>query len=115
MSEKKHVTCPRCGYVWDTKSKMRLVSCPSCMLKVNIADVEKASMEHFNLDANGVKILDRSLATRNSPSGRIIDVTFKPESVQCNFCQSNDCAHVKFALSLPAVNELLKKKGWKPR
>jgi len=26
--------CNHCGYEWDTKSKLKNVSCPSCMKKV---------------------------------------------------------------------------------
>jgi len=26
--------CNHCGYEWDTKSKLKFVSCPSCMKKV---------------------------------------------------------------------------------
>lgn len=24
------VKCPRCGYIWDTKSKLMYVICPNC-------------------------------------------------------------------------------------
>ncbi len=68
-------------------------------------------LEHFNVDEQGVRILDRTLATKTS-SGRIIDVYFKPESVWCDYCQSSSCQHIKFALDLPAVQEILNKKGW---
>ena len=70
------------------------------------------SLEHFNVNEEGVRILDRTLSTKTS-SGRIIDVYFKPDSVWCDYCQSNSCQHTKFALGLPAVQELLSKKGWK--
>lgn len=69
-------------------------------------------LEHFNVDEEGVRILDRTLATKTS-SGRIIDVYFKPDSAWCDYCQSDSCRHVKFALELPAVQEILDKKGWK--
>jgi len=26
--------CQKCGYEWDTKSKLAFVSCPSCLSKV---------------------------------------------------------------------------------
>ena len=69
-------------------------------------------LEHFNVDEQGVRILDRTLATKTS-GGRIIDVYFKPDSVWCDYCQSNSCRHTRFALELPAVQETLDKKGWK--
>lgn len=69
-------------------------------------------LEHFNVDQEGVRILDRTLATKTT-SGRIIDVYFKPDSVYCDYCQSSNCRHTQFALELPAVQEILGKKGWK--
>jgi Arc/MetJ-type ribon-helix-helix transcriptional regulator len=68
-------------------------------------------LEHFNLSEQGVRILDRTLASKTS-KGRIIDVYFKPDNVWCDYCQSSSCQHVKFALDLPAVQEILNKKGW---
>jgi Arc/MetJ-type ribon-helix-helix transcriptional regulator len=68
-------------------------------------------LEHFNLSEQGVRILDRTLASKTS-KGRIIDVYFKPDNVWCDYCQSSSCQHVKFALDLPAVQEILDKKGW---
>jgi len=68
-------------------------------------------LEHFNVNEEGVRILDRTLATKTS-SGRIIDVYFKPDLVWCDYCQSSSCQHTKFALKLPAVQEILNKKGW---
>ena len=69
-------------------------------------------LEHFNVNEEGIRILDRTLATKTS-SGRIIDIYFKPDKVWCDYCQSDSCQHAKFALELPAVQEILNKKGWK--
>jgi len=73
--------------------------------------LELPPLEHFNIDEQGVRILDRTLASKTS-RGRIIDVYFKPDNVWCDYCQSSNCQHVKFALDLPAVQEILNKKGW---
>lgn len=27
------VTCPKCGYGWDTRSRMRQITCPDCLRK----------------------------------------------------------------------------------
>jgi hypothetical protein len=70
-------------------------------------------MEHFNLDEKGVEILDKSLATKYSPRGGIVDIYFKDKRVWCEYDDSFKCKHVLFALSLPVVQEILKKKGWK--
>jgi hypothetical protein len=69
-------------------------------------------IEHFNIDESGVRILDRTLANHVS-KGRIIDVYFKPDKVWCEYCESAECYHVKFALSIPEVQRILSKKGWK--
>jgi len=76
--------------------------------------LEQLSLEHFNLDEHGVRILDRSLANEHS-KGSIIDVYFKPENAWCEYCESTDCRHVKFALSLPEVRKILREKGWELR
>ena len=68
-------------------------------------------LEHFNVSEEGVRILDRTLASKTS-TGRIIDVYFKPDTVWCDYCQSSNCRHTKFALDLPAVQEILNRKGW---
>ncbi|RLC69485.1 MAG: hypothetical protein DRI26_09015 [Chloroflexi bacterium] len=67
-------------------------------------------LEHFNLNENGVMVLDREL---KPPPGRILQVYFRPEGVWCEYCESDRCRHVEFALSLPKVQEILRKKGWK--
>jgi len=63
-------------------------------------------MEHFNLSENGVKILDRSIPW-------VVDVYFTPDKVWCDYCKSEKCRHVEFALNLKDVQNILKKKGWK--
>ena len=32
---KKYITCKRCGYGWETRSKSLLVTCVNCGYKVN--------------------------------------------------------------------------------
>lgn len=34
MEMKKEIKCPKCNHSWKTKSKLKLVTCPSCNLKV---------------------------------------------------------------------------------
>ena len=59
-------------------------------------------LEHFNVNEQGVRILDKTL-TSNTTNGRIIDVFFKPDNVWCDYCQSSNCRYTKFAMDLPAV------------
>jgi hypothetical protein len=115
------IRCPRDGHVWPTNSTMVKVTCPSCYYKCDrventITDKEAQDaldMQHFNLNDTGVKILDKSLATTRNPSGMIADIYFKQGKAWCELDGSFDCKHVQFALSLPIVKEILKKKGWK--
>ncbi len=69
-------------------------------------------MEHFNLNERGVRVLDRTVPNSSS-NGRIIEVCFNPDKVVCEFCESHNCRHVEFALALPEVQKILRKKGWK--
>jgi len=72
---------------------------------------ELPTLEHFNIDEHGVRILDRSLANTTS-NGRIIDVYFKPDKALCEYCGTSDCRHVEFALNIPKVQKILIEKGW---
>jgi DNA-directed RNA polymerase subunit RPC12/RpoP len=118
LEETKRLRCPYDGYVWTTRSKLKMVTCPSCTRKVDsdtniVKEEELEEMQHFNLDQDGVRILDKSLATRQSPHGRIIDIYFKKGKAQCDYCDSDDCKHIRYALTLPIVIDILRKKGWK--
>ena len=69
-------------------------------------------LEHFNLNESGVRVLDRTVSNSSS-DGRIIEVYFNPDKVVCEYCESQNCRHVKFALAIPEVQKILRKKGWK--
>jgi len=30
----KRVKCPKCNHEWETKSELKMVTCPSCLLKI---------------------------------------------------------------------------------
>jgi len=102
------IVCSHCGYKWKTSSKMRMVSCSCCTKKtVNpLYANQEVLLEHFNLNEDGVRVLDPSL-------NWIVDVYFKPNKAWCSYCESENCNHVKFALGLEEVQKILKKKGWK--
>ncbi|MEM3788307.1 MAG: ribbon-helix-helix domain-containing protein [Candidatus Bathyarchaeia archaeon] len=68
-------------------------------------------LEHFNISENGVRILDRTLANGYS-RGRIVDVYFKPDRIICEYCGTDNCRHVQFALAIPKVREILAQKDW---
>jgi hypothetical protein len=114
MEEKaKLVKCPRDGYTWETASTKEYVTCPQCQRKFKIVEnLAQLPMLPFNQGPNGVKIQDPSLATKYSPHGFIVDVYFKDGKAFCDYCQSSECKHVEYALSLPLVQKIFKKKGW---
>lgn len=115
--EKRPIRCQHCGHEWNTSSLNRYTNCPKCMYKVLNPHFLNVPVEivlsHFNLDAEGVRILDKSLRSKNSPNGRIVDIYFKDKKVWCEYHDSFDCNHIEYALSIPMVQALLKKKGWK--
>jgi hypothetical protein len=83
-------------------------------LKVLTPTPEPPKLEHFNISEHGVRILDRTLANGYS-RGRIIDVYFRPEGVWCEYCQTDNCRHIQFALTIPKVREIVWRKreeGW---
>jgi len=79
--------------------------------KEKLTPPQPPPLEHFNINENGVRILDRTLANGYS-RGRIIDVYFKPDRIICEYCHSSSCRHVKFALNIPKIQDILLKKGW---
>ncbi|MEM3640875.1 MAG: ribbon-helix-helix domain-containing protein [Candidatus Bathyarchaeia archaeon] len=79
--------------------------------KESLAPPQLPPLEHFNISEHGVRVLDRTLANGVS-KGRIIDVYFKPDKVLCEYCQTDNCRHVEFALSIPKVKKILIEKGW---
>jgi hypothetical protein len=73
------------------------------------------ALEHFNLNGTGVRILDRTLASKSS-GGIVVDISFKPKGIWCNYCMSDSCRHIDFALTVPAIQEVIVRKqreGWK--
>jgi len=80
-------------------------------LKILVTMSELPQLEHFNISENGVRILDRSLGNGVS-KGRIINVYFKPDKIFCEYCDTDDCRHVEFALNIPKIRKILIEKGW---
>jgi hypothetical protein len=79
--------------------------------KESLAPPALPSLEHFNISEHGVRVLDRTLGNGVS-KGRIIDVYFKPDKILCEYCRTDNCRHVEFALSIPKVRKILIEKGW---
>ena len=81
-------------------------------VRVRIAEIKKCELprfEHFNKGPDGVRISDRQLH-------RIADIYFKPEGIFCDLDKSNSCEHINFALTVPEIQDIIrkrKKEGWK--
>jgi len=39
------VKCPKCKHEWETKSQLKMVTCPSCQLKVRIKEEDKQNQQ----------------------------------------------------------------------
>lgn len=61
--------------------------------------------EHFNVYMDHVTIWDRKV-------NRLIDVHFRDGHAYCDYDEAEDCEHIRFALSLPKVVEMLREADW---
>jgi Arc/MetJ-type ribon-helix-helix transcriptional regulator len=70
---------------------------------------EPSRFEQVNAGEHGVLLLDRLLK-------KTVDVYIKPSGISCSVHKTDDCEHVKFALGIPEVVGIIKRKrreGWK--
>jgi len=40
------IKCPKCKHEWETKSKLKMVTCPSCLLKVKVEKKKKKEVKN---------------------------------------------------------------------
>lgn len=67
--------------------------------------------DRINGDETGVRIYDRELK-----DNKAVHVSIRPNGIQCDYHQRNNCEHVKYAFGLPDVQEMIRKRrneGWK--
>lgn len=69
------------------------------------AEIEMPRFEHFNVGPDGVRITERKL---NSLA--VADIYFKPEGIFCELDQSDHCEHIDFALKIPEIQAIIRKK-----
>jgi hypothetical protein len=58
------VLCNYCQYVWETKSKLNNVSCPSCLKKVEVC--RNVVKEEANAIQNGNETKDKENVKRSA-------------------------------------------------
>lgn len=63
------------------------------------------ALEHFNIFEDHVTVIDHRRKW-------LADVYFRNNHVYCESCENTNCEHVKYALTLPKVREILLNKGW---
>lgn len=67
--------------------------------------------DRINGDSTGVLLYDRELKPIKQ-----VHVSIRPNGICCDFHQRSDCEHVKYALGLSDVQEMIRKRrkeGWK--
>ena len=74
-------------------------------LKILVPKAEPPPLEHWNVNQDHVTVLDHKIRM-------LADVYFKGNKVYCELCKAENCEHVKYALNIPKVQQLLHKKGW---
>lgn len=73
--------------------------------------IEETGLRHHNLSENGVTIVD----TNRPISDQLCEIYFKPQGLKCGKCARNDCKHIRYALTVPKVKEIIRKRrmeGW---
>ena len=61
---------------------------------------KRERFEHFNTFEDNVKVVDNVL-------DRIATIYFKRNRAYCDVCQTEECVHVDYALSIPKVVKIL--------
>jgi hypothetical protein len=65
--------------------------------------------EKINADKNGTKIHDRQLR-------EVVQICITPNGIFCEYCETENCEHVAFALTCDDIIETIwdkKEEGWK--
>ncbi len=66
----RRVKCPRCGYIWNTRSTKEYVTCPNCQRKIKPLDLDKNSRDRETLEKLKSEIIE---CIKRNNALRIID------------------------------------------
>lgn len=59
--QKPNIKCSKCGYYWHTKSKLRMVTCPSCNQKIRNPQQRQCLIENFAYQKRGIIGLEAAI------------------------------------------------------
>jgi flagellin FlaB len=59
--EKPNITCTKCGYRWHTRSKLKMVTCPSCNQKIRNPHPRPCLIENFLHQKRGIIGLEAAI------------------------------------------------------
>jgi flagellin FlaB len=59
--QKPNITCNKCGYQWHTRSKLKMVTCPSCNQKIRNPDPRPCFIENFLQQKRGIIGLEAAI------------------------------------------------------
>jgi flagellin FlaB len=59
--EKPNIKCTKCGYQWHTRSKLKMVTCPSCNQKIRNANLRPRLVKQFLQQKRGIIGLEAAI------------------------------------------------------
>lgn len=68
---------------------------------------ELKRFQHFNFHDNTIRVLDNAIG----PRGDIVELRKKDNTLNCGYCESASCVHVKFVWSDIDLVSILRKAG----
>lgn len=66
---------------------------------------QRSRFQHLNMYEDHVKVIDNDI-------GRIASIYFKHRKIFCDICETSECIHADFVLTIPEVVKILEEKGF---
>jgi hypothetical protein len=66
---------------------------------------QRPRFQHLNMYEDHVKVIDNDM-------GRIASIYFKHRKIFCDICETNECIHIDFAITIPEAVKILNEKGF---
>lgn len=58
-----------------------------------------------------VSVADDQIILKDNISSRIAEIVFQNDQLYCYLCEKNDCIHIGYAFSIPAIYKRLSERG----